>query len=123
MPMPRWWTQINKRVFNPQELKRGNRPVITHVGRVSGRTYRTPIDAHPVDGGYVIALVYGSESDWVRNVVAAGGARLTIGGRHIELASPRVIAEDEARRILPETVKPPPRILNITEYLRLDMRQ
>jgi hypothetical protein len=66
VPMPRWWTQINKRVFNPAELCGGPRAVLTHAGRFSGATYRTPLDAHPVDGGYVFVLVHGSQSDWVR---------------------------------------------------------
>jgi deazaflavin-dependent oxidoreductase (nitroreductase family) len=121
MPMPRWWGRINKRVFNPWELKRGERPVLTHVGRTSGRTYRTPLDAHPVDGGYVFVLVYGSESDWVRNVLAAGGARLTVDGRDVELATPRLVDEDEAWRAIPDDVRRPPRFLRITEYLRMDL--
>jgi deazaflavin-dependent oxidoreductase (nitroreductase family) len=120
MPMPRWWGQINKRVFNPRELERGVRPVLTHVGRTSGETYRTPLDAHPVDGGYLFILVYGSKSDWVRNVLAAGHARLTIDGEEIDLATPRLVDEGEARQALPDTVKRPPRLLRITEYLRMD---
>ena len=120
MPMPRWWGQINKRVFNPRELERGVRPVLTHVGRTSGETYRTPLDAHPVDGGYVFILVYGSRSDWVRNVLAAGHARLTIDGVEVDLATPRLVDEGEAWRALPDTVKRPPRLLRITEYLRMD---
>lgn len=121
MPMPRWWRQINKRVFNPLELRRGARPVLTHVGRTSGRTYRTPLEAHPVDGGYLFILVYGSGSDWVRNVQAAGHARLTIGESDIELTAPRVIGEEAARQALPSTVKLPPRLLRISEYLRMDI--
>jgi len=62
MPMPRWWTHLNKRVFNPMELRRSRRPVLTHVGRSSGTTYRTPLDAQPVDGGYGFILVHGSRS-------------------------------------------------------------
>lgn len=120
MPMPRWWTKINKRVFNPLELRRGARPVLTHVGRRSGQTYRTPLDAHPVDGGYVFILVYGSQSDWVRNVLAAGHARLTIAGGIVELTAPRLVDEDEAWRALPDSVKRPPRVLRIGEYLRMD---
>lgn len=96
--MPRWWTRINKRVFNPLELRRGVRPVLTHIGRSSGATYRTPLDAHPVDGGYEFILVYGSRSDWVRNAQAAGRARLTIDGRDIELTFPRLIAGEERGR-------------------------
>lgn len=121
MPMPRWWRQINKRVFNPRELERGVRPVLTHVGRTSGETYRTPLDAHPVDGGYLFVLVYGSGSDWVRNVLAAGHARLTIEGEDIDLTTPRLVGEDEARQALADSVKPPPRLLRITEYLRMDV--
>lgn len=51
MPVPEVAGQVNKRVFNPLELRLGVRPVLTHVGRTSGTTYRTPLDAHPVDGG------------------------------------------------------------------------
>lgn len=121
MPMPGWWGQINKRVFNPLELKRGIRPVLTHVGRTSGSTYLTPLDAHLVDGGYVFILVYGSRSDWVRNVLSAGTARLTVGGEDVELTAPRLIDQDEAWSVLPATVKRPPRVLRITEYLRMDV--
>lgn len=121
MPMPRWWGQINKRVFNPLELNRGVRPVLTHVGRTSGTAYRTPLDAHSVEGGYVFVLVYGSESDWVRNVLAAGHARLTIDGDDVNLTRPRLLDEDKAWQILPETVKRPPRFLRISEYLRMDL--
>ncbi|MCD2106479.1 hypothetical protein O4214_16775 [Rhodococcus erythropolis] len=56
MPMPRWWGHVNKRVFNPRAISSGKRPVLTHVGRTSGTTYRTPLDAYPVDGGYVFIL-------------------------------------------------------------------
>lgn len=121
MPMPRWWGQINKRVFNPWELKRGVRPVLAHVGRISGKSYRTPLDAHPVDGGYLFILVYGSESDWVRNVLAAGRARLTIDGKDVDLTRPRLVDEDEAWQALPDSLKRPPRLLRITEYLRMDL--
>lgn len=121
--MPRWWTHINKRVFNPVELRRGDRPVLTHVGRSSGATYRTPLDAHPVDGGYVFILVYGSQSDWVRNILAAGHARLTYDGQEIELTGPRLIAEQQAWRALGEGVKRPPRVLRISEYLRMDLAE
>ena len=121
MPMPRWWTHINKRVFNPVELRRGGRPVLTHVGRSSGATYRTPLDAHPVDGGYVFILVYGSRSDWVRNILAAGHARLTLDGQDIELTAPRLISEREAWSAIDEGVKRPPGFLRIHEYLRMDL--
>jgi deazaflavin-dependent oxidoreductase (nitroreductase family) len=121
MPMPRWWTHINKRVFNPLELRRGVRPVLTHVGRSSGTTYRTPLDAHRVANGFVFILVYGSRSDWVRNTLAAGHARLTIDGQELELTAPRLVSGEEAWEAIGDSVRRPPGVLRITEYLRMDL--
>ncbi|MFF0542117.1 nitroreductase family deazaflavin-dependent oxidoreductase [Nocardia thailandica] len=120
MPMPLWWGHVNKRVFNPRAIASGTWPVLTHVGRSSGRTFYTPLDAHPVDGGYLFVLVYGSRADWVRNVLAAGSARLRVDGRELDLTAPRVLGADEARRILPPSVARPPRLLRISEFLRMD---
>lgn len=123
MPMPLWFGKINKRIFNPLELKRGKRPVISHVGRRSGRTFRTPLDAHRVDGGFIFILVYGSRSDWVQNAMAAGTAQLEIGDDRFDLVAPRVISGDEARQQLPATVKAPPDFMKIGEYLRMDLAE
>jgi deazaflavin-dependent oxidoreductase (nitroreductase family) len=119
--MPRWWGHINKRVFNPRAIASGTWPVLTHVGRTSGATYRTPLDAHPVEGGYLFVLVYGSGSDWVQNVLAADRAQLRVDGREVELAAPRLVGEDEAFQALPDEVARPPRLLRIREFLRMDL--
>ncbi len=123
MPMPLWWGHINKWIFNRIELKRGARPVLRHVGRSSGKTYRTPLDAHRVDGGYIFILVYGSKSDWVQNVLAAGTATLEIDGDEVALVAPKVITKDEAWQQLPATTKAPPEFFRISEYLRMDIQQ
>ena len=119
--MPGWVAEVNKRVFNKLELKRGQRPVLTHVGRSTGRTYHTPLDAHAVEGGFVFVCVYGANSDWVQNILASGTATVRIGDETHELESPRVIGTDEALRQLDESVKAPPGFLNITECLRMDL--
>ncbi len=121
MPMPLWWGHVNKRVFNPMEIKRGKRPTLTHVGRSSGRTYVTPLDAHPVDGGYLFILVYGSKSDWVQNILAAGLATLSRDGKSFELSNPRVISGDVAWPLLGEDVKPPSGFLKVNEFLQMDV--
>lgn len=121
MPMPRWWGHINKRVFNPRAIASGKWPVLTHVGRSSGTTYRTPMDAHPVDRGYLFVLVYGSGSDWVRNVLVAGRARLRVEGEDLELTAPRIVGEDEAFQALADDVPRPPKALRIKEFLRMDL--
>ncbi|MGB7447987.1 MAG: nitroreductase/quinone reductase family protein [Ornithinimicrobium sp.] len=120
MPMPRWWSHINKRFVNSRAVADGKWPVLTHVGRISGATYRTPLGAHPVDGGYVFVLVYGSDSDWVQNVMAARSAHLLIDGEEVGLTGPRIVGEEEAFRDAPDDVKRPPRVLRITDFLRMD---
>jgi deazaflavin-dependent oxidoreductase (nitroreductase family) len=121
MPVPRWIAHVNKRFFNKMELKRGNWPVLTHVGRSSGATYHTPLEAHRVDGRFIFVLMYGSRSDWVQNVLTSGSATLRVGEEEFDLVSPQVVTAKAARRQLPATVKPPPSLLNVTEYLQMDV--
>ena len=70
MPFPRWLAHVNKRVFNPIEERRGARPVLIHTGRTSGKTYRTPLDAHRLPDGYLFIPMYGPRTDWVKNAMA-----------------------------------------------------
>lgn len=120
MPMPLWWGRINKRIFNSRALQSGRWKVLTHVGRVSGQRYRTPLDAVEVDGTFVFILVYGSTADWVQNTMASGSATLDTGEETIELVAPRVIPEETARRMLRGSVTLPPRLLG-AEYLQMDI--
>lgn len=123
MPMPRWLAQINKRVFNRIELKRGVRPVLIHTGRSSGTTYQMPLDAHPVDDGYLFIPMYGPRTDWVKNVMAAGTGKLRIDGREIELVSPRLVRKDVAWQLLPTTTRTPPGISEESDLLLMDIRR
>ena len=80
MPAPRWVATVNRRFTNHVMRVVATRlpgfGIITHAGRRSGRPYRTPVNVFPVADGYVVALTYGAESDWVKNVIAAGGCEL-----------------------------------------------
>ena len=96
MPYPRWLAKINKRVFNPKAIRKGDYPVITHVGRTSGRSYQTPLDAYPTKTGYVIVVRYGPKSDWVLNVLAAETVTLRVDGEVLSLGSPQLVSQKEA---------------------------
>jgi deazaflavin-dependent oxidoreductase (nitroreductase family) len=120
MPFPRWLAQVNKRVFNPIEERRGARPVLIHTGRSSGRTYRTPLDAHRLPDGYLFIPMYGPRIDWVKNLLAAGEARLLIDGSEIELSSPQLVTKDDIWPMLPTTTKTPPSIKGQSKLLRMD---
>jgi deazaflavin-dependent oxidoreductase (nitroreductase family) len=71
--------------------------VVVHRGRRSGRVYQTPVNVFAAEDGYVIALTYGPDADWVKNVLAAGGCELRTRGRVIRVTSQRLF-HDEARR-------------------------
>ena len=123
MPLPRLLAQINKRTFNKREVKRNKYAVLTHVGRSSGKTYRTPLEVHERDGGYLIILMYGSKSDWVKNVLADGKASLRLDGDDIDLVSPRVVDWDIGWAQMPASAKPPASFLKVTEFLQMDVRR
>jgi deazaflavin-dependent oxidoreductase (nitroreductase family) len=73
--------------------------VILHRGRRSGRAYRTPVLAFRQDRTLVVALLYGEESDWLRNLRAAGGGLIVRAGRTYELGRPHVVETDAAAEL------------------------
>jgi deazaflavin-dependent oxidoreductase (nitroreductase family) len=93
--------------------------LVTHRGRRSGRRYRTPVLAMPVDGGVVVALFYGADRDWVRNVLAAGGCTIERGGRRVELTDPRLLDAGDGVALVPLVLRPALRLLRVRHLLRL----
>ena len=87
---------FNKHVLNPAMLLLAGRKhwyaaVIRHTGRRSGKSYATPVVAEQVAGGFILPLPYGEDVDWLRNLLAAGHATITVGGRTYDVAEPTVI--------------------------------
>lgn len=123
MPLPRWLAHINKRVFNPWTMRRGDQPVLIHVGRSSGKIHRTPLDAHALSDGYVFIPMYGPRTDWLKNVMASGAASLAIGGKDVELVAPRLVRKRDVWSLLPPMTKSPPGISDESELLRMDIRR
>ena len=98
MPIPRGVARFNRRFTNRLTLKvAGYLPgfaVVSHLGRKSGRVYHTPVNAFRTDDGYIIALTYGAESDWTKNVVAAGSCELQTRGRRVLLYDPKIVTDE-----------------------------
>lgn len=67
--------------------------VICHRGRRSGRAYRTPVLAFKRGRRLTVAILYGEESDWLRNVLAGGG-QVVRCGRTYDLIGPQVLDPD-----------------------------
>ena len=66
--------------------------VVHHVGRTTGQAYETPIGAVPTDDGFVIALPYGPNTDWLKNVLASGKATIVHDGASHAVDRPEVVA-------------------------------
>ena len=92
--------------------------VVVHAGRRSGRRYSTPVNVFRSRDGYVIALTYGRDAEWVKNVLAAGTCELITRGRGRTL-TPEEIVHDDARTHVPRLVRLPLRALGVSEFLRL----
>ena len=69
--------------------------LVTHRGRKTGATYRTPVTAFVRDGVMAVGLPYGDDTDWVRNLLAAGGGDVRRRGKHLHLANPRVLTRND----------------------------
>jgi deazaflavin-dependent oxidoreductase (nitroreductase family) len=69
--------------------------VFHHVGRRSGRAYQTPVMAF-VSGQYlVVALLYGQESDWLRNLSATPGQVVRRRRTYSLVGAPRISPTEE----------------------------
>jgi deazaflavin-dependent oxidoreductase (nitroreductase family) len=123
MPLPRHLAKFNRvvtnRVLGPLARYLPGFAVVSHVGRRSGRTYRTPVNLYRRGDSFVIALVYGADSQWVRNVLAAGGADVETRGRRVRLVGPEVL-RDPARSLVPKPVRLALRVVNVEEFMLLE---
>lgn len=69
--------RFNRAFGNPHQMKTAGTPgayasVIRHVGRKTGRSYETPMVPFATEDGFVIALPYGSGTDWAGTSWRAG---------------------------------------------------
>jgi len=83
-------------------------------------TYRTPVWVWPTDRGYLVALTYGEQTEWLKNVLAADGGRIEQRGQSVAVGNPRVVGPERALRLLPQMVRPVLRSLRIQHWLLLD---
>ena len=92
--------------------------ILTHVGRKSGKVYRTPINVFRAPNGFIIALTYSSKSEWVKNVIAGGGCELMTLGKNYHLSSPRIV-HDPSRQRFPIPVRLVLMLVGADEYIEL----
>ena len=122
MPLPKRLARFNllvtNRVLGPLARRAPGFAIVMHVGRRSGRAYRTPVNLFRSGDRYVIALTYGADSQWVRNVLAAGAVDVETRGRMVHLVGPEIVV-DPPRSHVPRPVRPVLGLARVDEFMLL----
>lgn len=123
MPIPMAVARLNRYVANPVARRiAGWAPgfcILTHVGRRSGREYRIPLNVFRADDGFVFALTYGSNTDWLKNVMAAGSCTIRYRRADFSLEQPRFFPTEEGMGHVPLPVRVILELIAVTEFLHL----
>jgi hypothetical protein len=100
---------------------------VFHTGRRTGRTYTTSTGARLAGNVFVIPLTFGTQSDWCRNLIAAGGGQIRLQARTYEVRSPLLFAwkADPAlvKAAFPGAMRTMLKVLGIKAFIRLDIVQ
>lgn len=123
MQLPRALARFNRRVTNRVFAPLAGRVppwvLLEHVGRRSGQRYRTVLMGFPRASDMVIALTYGPSTDWVRNVLAAGGCRVKWAGRWRSFHEAKVVAGPAGTALLPPGLRALMRLARLPAVLHL----
>ena len=116
--------RFNRAFTNPRAMRKAGTPgayasVIRHVGRTTGRPYDTPVGAFATDDGFVIALPYGSDADWLKNVLASGSATIVDEGDTYRVDQPELVATAVAAPHLPPKEQRNLRLFAVDRCLRV----
>jgi deazaflavin-dependent oxidoreductase (nitroreductase family) len=92
---------------------------IRHTGRRSGRAYMTPAGARRSGDLIVIPLTFGNQSDWSRNVRAAGGCSIRLNGQDYDTTQPEFLSAQQADPLVRTAFSP----LERASFTMLGIRQ
>ena len=121
----RWFARV---IGDPRQMRSAGTPgalasVIRHRGRTSGRAYETPRrgGGHRgrVEDGFVIATVYGSRMDWLKNVLSSGSAAIVNEGHTYQVDHPEVIPIEAADAYFPAEHQRSHRRYRVDQCLRV----
>lgn len=117
-----WLRRFNKYVLNRiMLLFAGGRvyAVVHHIGRKSGKPYKTPVVAVPIEGGFAMPLPYGSDTDWCLNVQAAGRCTIVSGKKGYDVVQPEIVGAEGALSAFPSWAQWMLKQSNVDEYLKV----
>jgi deazaflavin-dependent oxidoreductase (nitroreductase family) len=126
VPLPRALARFNRLVTNPvQRVWAGRLPgfvIVEHTGRKTGRRYRTPVNVRRQADGFTVALTYGSQTDWVRNVRAAGGGHVVYRGQRFEVTHPTIETGRDVLAAWPAIARLVLRWLGVDSVMHVDVK-
>jgi deazaflavin-dependent oxidoreductase (nitroreductase family) len=119
----RAFARFNRRVANPVMRRVAGRlpplAIVNHRGRITGRHYTTPVIAFTVEDGLLVGVLYGSDSDWVRNVVVAPRVAVKRRGRTLDYQGSRLVDRTEGLRLVPAGIARAYRLLGVRHFVSL----
>jgi deazaflavin-dependent oxidoreductase (nitroreductase family) len=116
------------KILNPLMVRLAGRRFVPmaqihHVGRRSGQAYVTPVSARVRGEVLLIGLTFGNQSDWSRNVQAAAGCTVRLGGRTYRAIGPELVTWADNRALVASAFNPVLRTglraLGIRQFMRL----
>ncbi len=91
--------------------------ILRHTGRTSGTPYATTVVALQTPDGFMIPLPFGSDTQWAKNLFAAGGGSLRWHGRDCAFVEPRIVDREAAGAHLPLPLRSAANRLGLREYV------
>lgn len=91
---------------------------LEHQGRRSGRLFSVPLAPRRTADGFVVALPFGPDVEWVRNTFASGTATMIWKGHRHPLRSPELIDLETASGAFPGLLKRIVRTAGIEHFIR-----
>jgi len=123
VPLSRSFARFNRNVANPfMRLLAGWVPpfsIVNHHGRRTARAYATPAWAFRTQNGLVFAALYGPDSDWIRNVLAADHAQVKRLGKTRDYGQARLIESNESMRLVPRISRPVFQLFRVRAFLEV----
>lgn len=116
--------RLQRAIINPKQMRSAGTPgayasVIRHRGRVSGQPYETPVGVVADGDGFLIALVYGSRTNWLQNVLASGSATIVHEGHTHEVDQPALIPMEAVAARFTSSDQQGFRVLHVNQALRV----
>ena len=104
MTFPRVFSRYTRGAVNRMTLRLAGHAAfadLEHVGRKSGVVRHTPLRAFRTGDAVVVGLNFGRESDWFKNITAAGTCRMRLADQQLTLGAPKVVPAEQGIQRMP----------------------